>query len=78
MDGGARGWTTTVRIAMKDGRLLERRQEDFPGTPAHPLDPAALREKFLRLTTRLPHARAAVLHQRLEHVEGEQELSWLA
>jgi len=78
VDGGAHGWATTVRIAMKDGRLLERRQEDFPGTPAHPLDPAALREKFLRLTTRLPPARAAVLHQRLEHVEGEQELSWLA
>lgn len=78
VDGGAQGWASTVRIAMKDGRVLERRQDGFPGTPADPLDPSALRAKFLRLTARLPPARAAALHDRLEHIASEQALAWLA
>jgi 2-methylcitrate dehydratase PrpD len=77
IDGGEHGWATTVRIALADGRVLERRQTDFPGTPARPLDPSALRAKFMRLTTRLTPSGAAALHARLERIESEADLRWL-
>jgi 2-methylcitrate dehydratase PrpD len=77
VDGGQHGWATTTRITVAGGHTFERQQDDFPGTPARPLDPPALRAKFLRLTTRLAPAEAAILHARLEHIEGETDLAWL-
>jgi 2-methylcitrate dehydratase PrpD len=77
VDGGEHGWATTIRIALVDGRVLERRQTDFPGMPARPLDPEALRAKFMRLTTRLTPSGAAELHARLERIESEADLRWL-
>jgi len=78
VDGGQQGWATMTRITLADGRTLERQQDDFPGAPAHPLDPEAVRAKFLRLTTRLPQPDAAELHGRLERLEIQADLSWLA
>lgn len=77
VDAGEHGWATTTRIALADGRVLERRQEDFPGAPGRPLDPPALQAKFMRLTTRLTRSDAADLHTRLEHLESEADLRWL-
>jgi 2-methylcitrate dehydratase PrpD len=78
VDGGQHGWSTTTRVTLFDGREFEREQEDFPGTPSQPLDPPALRAKFMRLTTRLPQADAAELYARLERIESEADLRWLA
>ena len=75
--GGHADWTTSTRITLKDGRVFERRQEDFPGTPSMPLDAGELHRKFITLTRRLGDARAQNLFERLEHIERETHLDWL-
>src|SRR5687767_2283183 len=42
------GWASEIRITLRDGRTLERAEDDFPGTPTRPLSAAQLRAKFLR------------------------------
>ena len=49
-------WASGVRIALRDGRTLERDNDDFLGTPTRPLSPAQLRAKFLRCANRFAHA----------------------
>src|SRR6202022_1990830 len=39
-----------VTVTLRDGRVLGCSVADFKGTPAHPLEPGELREKFLMLT----------------------------
>ena len=77
VDGGLHGWETVTRIALIDGRTLERYQGDLPGTPASPLDVQGLRAKFLRLTGRLARQEAGALHAKLERIENETDLRWL-
>jgi 2-methylcitrate dehydratase PrpD len=69
---------STVTVTLKDGRVLSRRVADFPGTPERPLDPPALREKFLLLTRDCPRADMTRLFERLAQIEDERELDWLA
>ena len=45
------------------------------GTPARPFDRAAMREKFLMLTRRLPDAERVL--ERLQRLEEEDSLEWL-
>ena len=73
---GAHGWTTTTRIELADGRHLEQTVEEFPGTPAQPMDSAERTDKFMRLTRRLGNA-ATPLLKRLERIEREDRLDWL-
>jgi hypothetical protein len=56
---------------------LSRQVDEFDGTPARPLDRAALRDKFVTLTRGHLGAEAAALFDRLARLEGETELSWL-
>ena len=42
------GWASEVALTLKDGRVLTRAEDDFPGTPTSPLSTPALREKYLR------------------------------
>jgi len=44
------------RIALRDGRTLERANDDFLGTPTRPLSSAQLRAKFLRCAGAFAHA----------------------
>jgi 2-methylcitrate dehydratase PrpD len=78
--GGAKGRTLecTMRVTLKDGRVLTRRAEDFKGTPASPLDRAELKEKFLLLTAHCDGGAMAALFERLMRLEDERDLSWLA
>jgi 2-methylcitrate dehydratase PrpD len=71
-------WETAVAITLKDGRRVENRLDDFPGTPARPLSPDELWQKFSRLTGRLEPGGAANLFERLQHLEREPSLEWLA
>jgi len=49
-------WASEVRIALRDGRTLERTNDDFLGTPTRPLSSAQLRAKFLRCAGAFAHA----------------------
>lgn len=73
---GAHGWATTTRIALADGRHVERHVEAFPGTPEMPMNEAERAEKFMRLTRQLGPA-AKTLYDRLEQIEHEGKLDWL-
>ena len=66
---------STVTIRLEDGRVLERRVEEFKGTPADPLDEAELRGKFLFLTRRRNNAET--LFDRLLNLEQEADLGWI-
>ena len=74
---GGKGWATTTRLILTSGQVIERAVSDFPGTPQMPLDAAAVGEKFCRLTRRLG-ALAEPLLRRLENIEAEDHLDWLA
>ena len=50
------GWASEIAIALKDGRVLTRAGDDFPGTPTSPLDDAGLRAKYLRCARDFPQA----------------------
>jgi 2-methylcitrate dehydratase PrpD len=66
-----------VTIRLKDGRSFVRRVEEFDGTPARPLDRAALREKFVTLTRGHLGPGAVTLFERLQDLEQETNLAWL-
>jgi 2-methylcitrate dehydratase PrpD len=67
-----------VTVTLNDGRALKCTISDFPGTPGRPLDGAALREKFLLLTRHCEHQRMVEMFERLQHLEGEANLDWIA
>src|SRR5204862_292299 len=52
------GWASDLRITLRDGRVLQRDNDDFPGTPTRPLSAPQLRQKFLRCAGQFPHAQA--------------------
>ncbi len=66
-----------VTVTLKDGRVLTREVEEFDGTPARPLDRAALKRKFNTLTRARYGAEADALFERLTGLENETELSWI-
>ena len=70
--------TSNVEVVLKDGRVLRRRAEDFPGTPERPLDRAALRDKFLTLTRHCEREPMARMFERVQHIEDERNLDWIA
>jgi 2-methylcitrate dehydratase PrpD len=68
-----------VTVRLKDGRELSEEIEHFPGTPAQPLDRAALREKFETITAGLRQNRPAALFDSiatLERAANVGALSW--
>jgi 2-methylcitrate dehydratase PrpD len=76
--GGAKrsAWASRVAVQLRDGRTFEREADDFPGTPASPLDAQALREKFLRLAGDFPGA--ARLCAQLETLDAVRDCRALA
>ncbi len=73
-----RDLVATVTIKLKDGRELSRQVASFKGTPERPMARAELREKFLLLTQRLGRDKMMSLFDRLQGVEDEKTLDWLA
>lgn len=50
------GWASEILITLRDGRTLERANDDFLGTPTRPMSSAQLRAKFLRCAGTFAHA----------------------
>ncbi|HLH87704.1 MAG TPA: MmgE/PrpD family protein [Xanthobacteraceae bacterium] len=67
-----------VAVELKDGRVLTRTVDDFKGTPQSPLDQAGLRERFMLLTRHCPPAAMERVFARLQNLEHETSLDWLA
>jgi 2-methylcitrate dehydratase PrpD len=67
-----------VKVTLKDGRVLAKRVETFKGAPESPLDAGELREKFLMLTRHCRQPDMERLLERLQGLEDERELGWLA
>src|SRR3984893_6620764 len=66
-----------VTVTLHGGRVLTRSVSDFKGTPQRPLDEAELRDKFL-LLTRHCTADASEMFDRLQNLEREPALDWIA
>jgi hypothetical protein len=67
-----------VEITLRDGRVLRRYQEDFPGTPTMPPSPTQVGARFLRLLEPVcGEAAARALLERLENIEAETSLDWV-
>jgi 2-methylcitrate dehydratase PrpD len=69
---------STVTITLNDGRTLSRRVTEFRGTPERPLDRTGLYEKFALLTRNLDRTKTDRLFERLQTIENEKTLDWLA
>jgi 2-methylcitrate dehydratase PrpD len=69
--------SSTVAVALKDGRVLTQRVTDFLGTPARPLTGRDMRQKFLLLMQKYPAQQIERLFERLENIEAEANLEWL-
>jgi 2-methylcitrate dehydratase PrpD len=67
-----------VEVELKDGRVLKKAVDDFKGTPENPLDRAGVRERFMLLTRHCPPADMERLLARLQNIENETSLDWLA
>ncbi|HXJ03079.1 MAG TPA: MmgE/PrpD family protein [Micropepsaceae bacterium] len=70
--------TSVVAVTLKDGRSFSRKVTEFTGTPARPLNRDGLAEKFLLLTKRFPRADMQRLFDRLQNLENEKTLDWIA
>jgi 2-methylcitrate dehydratase PrpD len=68
---------SVVTVLLKDGRSLTKEVEEFNGTPARPLDRAALKDKFMTLTRARYGAKASGVFDRLWNLEDEVELGWV-
>ena len=78
VDQGRQDTTATVTIRLKDGREVSRRVTSFKGTPDRPLDQAELKEKFMLMTRHLERSRMEAMFERLQHIESEKTLDWVA
>lgn len=67
---------TTVKL--KDGTVLDAEVADFRGTPENPLSREELRDKFAMLTREHDQTAMAVMFERLQGLEGERTLEWVA
>jgi 2-methylcitrate dehydratase PrpD len=66
-----------VTVHLRNGRAVTREVEEFNGTPARPLDRAALKDKFMILTRQRYGVAADALFERLQGLEQETELGWI-
>ena len=69
---------SVVAVTLKSGRTVSREVVDFLGTPARPFDRAGMQEKFLLLTKRFPKPAMERMFDRLQNLESEKTLDWIA
>jgi 2-methylcitrate dehydratase PrpD len=70
------GWASEIAITLKDGRVLTRAEDDFPGTPTSPLDDAGLRAKYRRCAGDFRHTEQ--LLEQLTAIESIADIRTLA
>jgi 2-methylcitrate dehydratase PrpD len=67
-----------VTVTLKDGSRLTRQLDDFKGTPSSPPTTADVHEKFSILMRDCPPAKSEEIFERLQNLEAEKDLQWLA
>ncbi len=67
-----------VQVTLRDGRVLSKTVSDFKGTPERPLEQADLRERFMLLTRHCGTRDMERMFARLQNIEHESSLDWLA
>ena len=67
----------TPEEAKKMESAVTKEVEEFNGTPARPLDRAALKDKFMTLTRARYGTGADGIFERLQGLETETELGWI-
>ena len=70
-------WTTKVIVTCRDGTVHERVSEEFPGTPAMPLNGADLERRFHVMSAGRDHAVTRKLFARLSQIENEASVDWI-
>jgi 2-methylcitrate dehydratase PrpD len=78
VDQSRQDTTATVTIRLKDGREITQRVSSFKGTPEHPFDQAEIKEKFMLMTGNRDRAKMEAMFERLQHIEAEKTLDWIA
>jgi 2-methylcitrate dehydratase PrpD len=68
----------TVTVNLKNGKTLSRQASGFIGTPKMPATLKDVHEKFSLLTSRCPKAEADELFERMQNLEAERNMDWLA
>jgi 2-methylcitrate dehydratase PrpD len=71
---GFSSWGAEVSVRLRDGTVLKKSCDDFPGTPERPLSDGEFSDKFLALVGDRPNA--TPYFQRLMGLEREQNLDW--
>ncbi|MEO6748326.1 MAG: MmgE/PrpD family protein, partial [Casimicrobiaceae bacterium] len=69
------GWASDAHITLRDGRSLQRANDDFLGTPTSPLSREQLDAKFLRCAAAYP--RAQLLLEQLHGIATATDVSAL-
>jgi 2-methylcitrate dehydratase PrpD len=69
--------TSVVTITLKDGRILSQRTTAFVGTPEHPMDQVALKEKFLMLTRDFGVEHMTQVFQKMQNLELQKNVEWV-
>jgi 2-methylcitrate dehydratase PrpD len=69
---------SVTTIKTKEGRTLKATVAGFKGTPEDPLSTAELRAKFLMLTRDRDQTKMASLFDRIQNIEKEPSLNWIA
>jgi 2-methylcitrate dehydratase PrpD len=70
-------WKTTTIVSCRDGRILEKTIDDFPGTPAMPLSAAELEGRFRVMSAGCDPRHAEALFTRLLRIEDETTVDWI-
>jgi 2-methylcitrate dehydratase PrpD len=68
---------SAVTVQLKNGHAVRKQVEEFDGTPARPLDQAALKDKFMTLTRVRYGTAASDMFDRLQGLENETDLGWI-
>jgi 2-methylcitrate dehydratase PrpD len=68
----------TVTLMLKNGQKLKRQATGFIGTPRMPPTQQDVHEKFSMLTQRCPATKAEEIFERIQNLERERDLDWLA
>ncbi len=68
---------TRMTVKLKNGKTITHETREFPGMPKRPLTDAELREKFDRVVTGIPAAKAARLFEQFSALETVKDISTL-
>ena len=70
-------WATRTVVTRRDGSVLERAVEEFPGTPAMPLSGADLERRFNVMSAGRDPQATSTLFTRLSNIEDETSTDWI-